>query len=224
VPTARVNRNDLSLLLTKLEAPVTALVLGAIPPIAGLLAGWWGSLPCNSEMWIARFALAGLAIGLLIDALFLRRWFHRRYAMSWLAWFGIFVFYSVGMFGLFMGMPAFNVALALPAGLVVGGKLAASNCDSDCGRRIIRLACISTTVVLAAVCAASATIALLHPSTASELQHMLNLGNEVTSAHVTSLIIVGGGALLVMHWTVTAFVARRTWQGWIRQAASQTSR
>jgi hypothetical protein len=199
-------------------------VLGAIPPIAGLLAGWWGSLPWKSETWIPRCALTGLAIGLLTDALFLRRWFHRRYAMSWLAWFGIFVFYSAGMFGLFMGMPAFNVALALPVGLVVGGKLAASNCDSDCGRRIIRHACISTTVVLAAVCAASATIALLHPSTASELQHMLSLGFEVTSTHVTGLIVVGGGALLVLHWTITAFVARRTWQGRIRQAASQTSR
>jgi hypothetical protein len=66
--------------------------------------------------------------------------------------------------------------------------------------------------VLAAVCTASATIALLHPSTASELQHMLNLGFEVTSAQVTSLIIVGGGALLVLHWTIIAFVARRTWQ------------
>lgn len=209
--TACGNRNVLSSLLTKLEAPILAFALGAISPIAGLLAGWWGSLPWKSETWIPRCALAGLAIGLLINALFLRKWFHRRYAMSWLAWFGIFVFYSVGMFGLFMGMPAFNVALALPAGLVVGGKLAAARCDSDRAQRIIRRACVFTTLVLAAICTVSATIALLHPSTASELQHMLNLGLEVTSAHVTGLIIVGGVALLVMQWTLTAFVARRTW-------------
>jgi hypothetical protein len=215
VSTACGNRNVPSSLLTKLEAPILASVLGAIPPIAGLLAGWWGSLPWKSDTWIPRCALTGLAIGLLIDALFLRRWFRRRYAISWLVWLGAFVFYSVGMFGFFMGMPAFNVTLALPAGLVVGGKLAASNCDSDCGRRIIRRACISTTVVLTAVCAASATIALLHPSTASELQHMLDLGFEVTSAHLVSLIIVGGGALLVLQWTLTAFVARRTWQAWL---------
>jgi hypothetical protein len=209
------DRNDLGRLLRKLEAPILAFALGAIPPIAGLLAGWWGSLPWNSETWIARFAFAGLAMGLLIDAIFLRGFFRRRYAINWLVWLGIFVFYSVGMFGFFMGVPAFNVALALPAGLVVGGKLAASNCDSDCGQRIILRACISTTMVLTAVCVASATIALLHPSTASELQHMLNLGFEVTTAHLVSLIIVGGGALLVMHWTITAFVARRTWQAWL---------
>ena len=208
----------LSLVLKKLEAPILAFALGAIPPITGLLAGWWGTLPSNSERWIARCALAGLAIGLLIDTIFLRRWFRRRYAIPWLVWLGIFVFYSVGMFGFFMGVPAFNVALALPAGLVVGSKLAASNCDSDCGRQIILRACVSTTMVLTAVCVASATIALLHPSTASELQHMLNLGFEVTTAHVTGLIVVGGGALLVMHWTITAFVARRTWQGWLSSA------
>ncbi len=206
----------------RLEAPALVLTLGAIPPIAGLLAGWWGSLPSNSEWWIARFAIAGFSIGLLIDALFLRRWFRRRYAIPWFVWSGIFLFYSVGMFGLFMGMPAFNVALALPAGLVVGGKLAASQCDSDRAQCIVRRACIFATLVMTAVCAASGTIALIHPSTASELQHMLHLGFEVTQAHVTGLIIVGGSALLVLQWTLIAFVARRTWHGWIRQAASQT--
>jgi len=211
MPTVSSNRDNLSSLLAKLEAPILAFVLGAIPPIAGLLTGWWGSLPSNSEWWIARCAIAGFSVGLLIDALFLRRWFRRRGAIPWLVWLGIFLFYSVGMFGLFMGMPAFNVALALPAGLVTGRKLATSNCDPDRGRYIIRRVCLITTLVLAGICAASATIALLSPSTPSELQHMLNLGFEVTPAQVTVLIIAGGGALLLLQWTLTAFVARRTW-------------
>jgi hypothetical protein len=209
------DRSALSSVLRKLEAPMLAFVLGAIPPITGLLAGWWGSLPWNSETWIFRCALAGLAAGLLVDAVFVKKLVQRRYALPWIVWLGIFVFYSVGMFGFFMGVPAFNVALALPAGLVVGGKLAASDCDPDRGRRVIRRACIITTVVLAAICTASATIALLSPSTASDLERMLNLGFRVTTVHLVSLIIVGGGALLALQWTLTAFVARRTWQGWL---------
>jgi len=209
------DRSALSSVLRKLEAPILAFVLGAIPPITGLLAGWWGSLPWNSETWIARCALAGLTIGLLIDVIFLRRCFHRRYALSWIVWLGILVFYSVGMFGFFMGVPVFNVALALPAGLVVGGKLAASDCDPDRGRRIIRRACVITTAVLAVICSASATIALLSPSTASDLEGMLNLGFRVTTVHLTGLIIVGGSALLVLQWLLAEFIAQRTWQGWL---------
>jgi hypothetical protein len=44
---------------------------------------------------------------------------------------------------------------------------------------------------------------------------MLSLSFEVTTVHLVSLIIVGGGALLALQWTLTAFVARRTWQGWL---------
>jgi len=209
------DRNVIALVLRKLEAPILAFVLGAIPPITGLLAGWWGSLPWNSETWIFRCALAGLAAGLLVDAVFVKKLVQRRYALPWIVWLGIFVFYSVGMFGFFMGVPVFNVALALPAGLVVGGKLAASNCDPDRGRRIIRRACAITTAVLAVICAASATIALLSPSTASDLEGMLNLGFRVTTVHLIVLIMVGGGVLLALQWALTAFVARRTWQGWL---------
>ena len=215
------DRNVIALVLRKLEAPILAFVLGAIPPITGLLAGWWGSLPWNPETWIARCALAGLAAGLLIDAIFLRRYFRRRYALPWIAWLGIFVFYSVGMFGFFMGVPVFNVALALPAGLVVGGKLAASDCDPDLGRRIIRRACAITTAVLAVICAASATIALLSPSTASDLEGMLNLGFRVTTVHLIVLIMVGGGVLLVLQWALTAFIAHRTWQSWLDPEGSR---
>ena len=45
--------------------------------------------------------------------------------------------------------------------------------------------------MLAVVCAASATIALLSRSTAAELQHMLHLGFVVTTAHIVGLIVVG---------------------------------
>ena len=204
-----------ALLLRKLEAPILALVLGVVPPIMGLLAGWWGSLVwLSSETWIARSALAGLGAGLLVDAVFLKQWVRRRYALSWAAWLGLFLFYSVGVFGFFMGVPVFNVALALPAGLVVGGKLALQARDADRDRRIVRRACLCTTAVLAVVCAASATIALLSRSTATELQHMLHLGFVVTPAHIVGLIVIGGAALLTLQWVLTDRIARWTLRGW----------
>ena len=204
-----------ALLLRKLEAPVLALVLGAVPPIAGFLAGWWGSLVwLSSETWIARSAFAGFGAGLMVDMIFLKKWVRRRQALSWVAWLGIFLFYSVGMFGFFMGVPVFNVALSLPAGLVVGGKLALLARDADRDRRIVRRACLCTTAMLAVICAASATIALLSRSTATELQHMLHLGFVVTPAHVVGLIVVGGVALLTLQWVLTERIARWTLRGW----------
>jgi len=163
---------------------------------------------------MARSALAGLGAGLVVDVIFLRKWVRRRQALSWVAWLGIFLFYSVGMFGFFMGVPLFNVVLALPAGLVVGGKLALLARDVDRDRRITRWACLCTTAMLAVVCAASATIALVSRSTATDLQRLLHLGFVITPAHIVGLIVIGGGALLTLQWVLTDRIARWTLRGW----------
>jgi hypothetical protein len=67
--------------------------------------------------------------------------------------------------------------------------------------------------MLAVICAASATIALLSRSTATDLQRMLHLGFVVTPAHIVGLIVVGGVALLTLQWVLTNRIARWTLRG-----------
>ncbi len=116
--------------MKKSERIVLGLVLGAVPPVAGLLAFWWGSLPFLSGRLIVVCAVLGLMAGFIVDMSYLKKWIAHAYAYDLKIWMGIYGFYSVCIFGFFMGVPAFNVVLAVPAGFFIGSKLAHRQVES----------------------------------------------------------------------------------------------
>jgi hypothetical protein len=123
----------------------------------------------------------------------------------------VYLFYSIGMLGFFMGVPVFNVILAVPAGLFIGSRLARQTADYDEVRRLKRKTCVFTTGVLAAVCVTSAFIALLDPYTGSDLQGLLGLQFVVTRLMLAGVIAIGGIALLLLQWVITEKMINRTY-------------
>ena len=156
------------------------------------------------------FSFTGLALGILADVYILKRLILRAYRLGTVFWLAVLLFYSVGMFGFFMGMPVFNAALAVPAGFVVGGKLARETVDVVQLHRVSLRACIVTTALMALVCIASAFFALISPSTPSDLRGMLGLGFEVTPTMIWGLILIGGVGLLAVNWVLTGLSVRLT--------------
>jgi len=183
---------------TKLERFARGLILAPLAPLAGFLAFWWAAYALLSEPWIPFAAMGGLLAGILADIFLLKKLLERRLGL--LLWVAVFLFYSIGIFGFFMGVPVFNVALAIPAGVVIGSRLAAENADRQHVHQAAQRTAWFTSGVLALICAASAFIALVSSSTASDLQGMLGLGFEVTQAMLVALILVGGITLLALDW------------------------
>ncbi len=194
--------------MTKLERIVLGLILAPVAPLAGLLIGWWGAYALLPEKWIPLGAIAGLLAGILVDPFLLKKLLDRR--PSQLLWMVVFLFYSVGMFGFFMGVPVFNAALAIPAGFVAGSRLAAENAGRQLVRKTAQRTAWFTTGVLALICVESACIALADPYTAGNLEGMLGLGFEVTRGMIIGLILVGGAALLVVCWVLSVAAVRLT--------------
>jgi hypothetical protein len=190
-------------MIGKMEKAFLGILFGAIPVIAGFLAGWWISLPLVSESHIYQWALAGLVLGFLVDAIFLGGWVRGAYAMRPWIWMAAYGFYSIGMFGMFMGVPVFNVLLALPAGVFIGCWLVRTGSDSVRVHTLARRTAIWTTGVLGLVCLASAVAALASPSTASDLQGMLGLPFTVTPAMIVGIILGGGALILALEWWLT---------------------
>jgi hypothetical protein len=197
---------------TKLERFLLALLIAPLAPIALFLAGWWGAYAWLPGPWIAVSALAGLLLGILADAAFLKKLLARSERLSPAFWGAVLLFYSVGTFGFFMGVPVVNAALAVPAGFVVGGRLAHRATDKTGVRAAALRTCLLTTAVLALACAASAAFALLSSSTPRDLQGMLGLGFEVTPAMLWGLILVGGAGLLAVNWVLAALSVRLTYR------------
>ena len=190
----------------KLEFFVRGLILAPVIPLAGLLAFWWAAYALLPESWIPFAAITGLLVGILLDVFLLKKLLDRRLGL--LFWVAVFLFYSIGLFGFFMGVPVFNALLAVPAGFIVGGRLAAENADRLRLHTAAHRTAWFTSGVLALICAASAFIALVSSSTASDLQGLLGLGFNVTQAMIIALILVGGVALLALDWGLSVASVR----------------
>lgn len=197
---------------TKLERSILGLILAPLMPLAFLLAGWWLAYALLPEAWVILGALFGLLLGLLLDFPLLKKWLNDAGVLGIPFWLVVFVFYSVGLFGFFMGVPVFNLGLALPAGFILGSRLASQHADEMKLRVASRYASGFTTSVLALICAASAVIALADPFTEANLQGMLALPFDVTRGMVIGLIAVGGTALLLLNWFLTLASVRFTYK------------
>lgn len=196
--------------MKRLDAVIIAVFIGAVPPIAGFLVGWWAALSLLPERAIPFAALGGLLVGFVIDMVFLRRWVRRAYDTGYGVWMALYLFYSVGLFGLSMGVPVLNVLLGVPAGLYVGARLAHEHADQRQTSLMARCTALFTTAVLGLVCSASALLALLDPYTAANLEGMLGLGFRVTQPMIIGIIAIGGLALLVLEWWLTHKAVERT--------------
>jgi hypothetical protein len=196
----------------KLETFALSILFGAIPVLALFIAGWWISMPFVPESRVFLFALAGIALGIIVDVLFLKCWVRRAYDMKPGVWMAVYGFYAVGMFGFFMGFPVFHVLLALPAGAFIGRWLARGGADSARMKTASRQTARFTTAVLGLVCAASGALAITHRSTASEVEHMLGLPFRVTDGMIVGIILFGGAVLLALGWLLTVKAVERVYR------------
>lgn len=206
--------------MRKIEIVTIGILLGAVPIIICFLAGWWLSVLLVPESWIFLFALAGFLVGVIIDILFLRTRIQTVYSMKPIVWMMIYLFYSFGMFGFFMGVPVFNVALALPAGFFIGGWLVHNGADSTRMKKAARYSALFTTSVLAFICAASATIALVSFSTASDLQGIFGL--QITPVMIVGIILVGGIFILILQWWLTFWFVELAYRYFVARVNSST--
>jgi hypothetical protein len=197
--------------MRKIESAAIGIIFGAVPVIASFLAGWWISIPFVPESRIFLCALAGLLLGIIIDVIFLRSWIRCAYSMKPWIWMAVYVFYSTGMFGFFMGVPVFNVMLALPAGVFIGRWLANTDADATRMQKVAWRTAIFTTSILGLVCFLSAAVALANRSTASELQSMLGLPFQITPMMLIGVILGGGALMLALEWLLTVKSVERAY-------------
>ena len=194
--------------MSKSEKYFLGIFLGAIPPLIGFLVGWWSTCQFLSEIWVSIAALSGLVMGFVVDAFFFKKWVSAAFEMDLKLWMAIFFFYSICVFGFFMGVPIFNLVLALPAGWFIGRKLARQTGSEEIEKRLPFKTKLFTTSVFFFICASSAFLALRDPTTAANLEGMLRLNFNVTQGMIIALIAVGGAGVLGLNWWLVKIALR----------------
>jgi hypothetical protein len=200
--------NSVDKLLAGTERLFLLLMIGLLPVVVLFLLGWWGSLYITSEENIKFFALGGLMLGLLIDILFLRRWVRKAYSLP-VGWFVVFyLFYSVCMFGFFMGMPILNVLIGLVGGYYVGLCLRSANKDKAEVEQAAKRTALFAAGVMAVVCLASWMLAFLEPTIAANVQGMLKLEQALSRERILAYSAFGGVGLVIVEYFLTRWMVK----------------
>ena len=195
--------STLNSMLAGMERLFLMIMIGLVFPILLGLAGWWGSLPFVPESAIIYFALGGFMLGALVDMVFLRFWTRNALQMPLIWPMLVYLFYSVGMFGFFMGVPAFNVIMGPIGGYYMGMRLRAKNSDKDEVEKTARQTGLFAALILAVACAASLVIAWLDPSLEANIRGMFALTQPLSKATILAISGAAGIGLVVLEYAIT---------------------
>ena len=190
-------------MLAGIERLFLMVVIGFMFPILFGLAGWWGSIPFVPEKTIIYFALGGFMLGVLVDMVFLRFWTRNalRLPLVWPAL--VYMFYSAGMLGFFMGVPAFNVVMGPVGGYYMGMRLRANNYQKDEVERTAKQTGLFAALILAAACAAAMVIAFLDPSLEANISGMFALAEPISKPTILIISALAGTGLVALEYAIT---------------------
>ena len=179
---------------------------GFILFITCFCAGWWADIAMGGNAVIG--CATGGAAGIAANLLFVRRITARMYRLPAAALIAVFLLYSVGIFGFFMGVPVFNALMGVAAGWYVGRRAKAIAGGEGALREPVGKAVLLSTAVLAAFCVASAWLALRDSTTAANLEGMLGLGFHLTTGMIWGIILAGGALLLAAQAVAVRIAAK----------------
>ncbi len=196
--------------MTKFDKVISAVILGAVAPISLFLFFWWGSLPLlKSDIWIIISSLCGLLIGLILDFTALRGFISSLFTLPLLALSAVLIFYSIVIFGFFMGLPVFNILVGIAGSYIVAKKSVLQKADKHKAEKNVKLINIISATILFLICTAAATLALGEETICQQVKGMLNLSFKVTMGMIWGIILIGGATLLSLQFFISRYVASR---------------
>lgn len=190
---------------------ISFIFLGLLAPVIFMLAFWWGSVPFlkGNDALIFYLALAGLMIGILLNFTVLRRFIFKLFELPMPALAALEIFYSVMIYGFFMGFPVFNSLVGIAGGYIVARRGVLRNETKENTMKDVCLIERISAFVLLFLCGSSAVLALNESTICSQVRAMLNLPFEMTMGMIWMLILIGGSSLLLFQFVFSKFVSER---------------
>jgi len=179
-------------------------VIGLVFPVLFFLLFWWVSLAfgCN-EKTIGIMALTGLGVGLIIDFIIQLFWKIDIYQIPEKLLIAVYVFYSICIFGFFMGVPIFHPLLGIMAGYYWAKRILFYKYPYGTYKSEIKRVSRFTAIVMGAISLCSAGIALMDKYTSSNLKGMLNLPFDISMSWLVISIVLGGLLLIWFQYWLT---------------------
>ncbi|MHC4365667.1 MAG: hypothetical protein ACYSTJ_09385, partial [Planctomycetota bacterium] len=125
-------------MIRKIECLILGMFFGLLPVLFCVAAASYMNIVLLDEKGIAYWALGGLCVGLIIDAVFVKSWVKRAYQMSSKILAGLYILYAVGVLGLCMGIPILEFPLGMAAGAYAARKIYHTSAGPQEFRRAVK--------------------------------------------------------------------------------------
>jgi hypothetical protein len=199
--------------MSKFDALILGILFGAVPILLCLMVafvlGFESGLLTDDNG--PSFLLGAIAAGIIMDYLFLKRWVRKAYALSNLSLSVIYVFYSIGALGFGMGVPIFNFAVGITAGVYTARKMYHIRADETHRRRNIKKTALFTAVVLMAMCSLTGLWAIVGGLVGSRFETPV-LSFTFTVPIIIGCVIAGGLILCTLQYWLTIAAAKITFR------------
>jgi len=143
--------------MTKTESIAVGLAVGILCPLLLFVLFWWVTATLSMyhvlripESGIAAAAFTGLALGVTLDVLYLKRWILGFYSVDIRAMVLLYLCCSVMAVAFLMGLPVGNIVLGTLAGVYIGRRQYHAARSGESVSKTIRKASLFTALVTGA--------------------------------------------------------------------------
>ena len=195
--------------MSRWEKALVGGFIGAAAPFTFMVIGWWGSasllmagLLRVTDAQIAMAACLGLALGLLLDLAFLRRWIGAFYRVNLRLLAPIYLCWTAIATAFFMGLPLGNLVLGTAAGAYVGRRAVNGAIQRPDRWRLVGRTSLFTAGVTSAAALGIGLLAAREPYTLAPFRRLLGLDQAATTLTVDLAIVSVAVVLLaaVQFW------------------------
>ena len=181
--------------MSKFDKISGSIVLGLISFMVGFCVIWLLGilLDLDAKPGIIIGALAGIISSYIV----LKKQLLHFFEIKTFYLIIIYALYMIGIIGLFMGVPIFNILPGIMAAYFVGRKMKYSSANRNDFKVAIKKVYIFSSICLGIFCMISAFIAIMDPFTAYNIEMMFDLDFELSNGILWGIIGCGGIGLII---------------------------
>jgi ABC-type multidrug transport system fused ATPase/permease subunit len=196
-------------MMGKIESLILGMFFGFVPIVFCFLATMVIASIFFGKEALGPWVLWSLVPGVIIDAIFLKKWVRRAYQINNKVLAGIYLFYSVVALGMGMGIPILNFVLGIMAGAYIARRMHFHQADEQSRNQAFRKTAVFCAVVMAIMCCLMTLLGIVGKVPGSKFETPI-LSFTFTVPVFTAVVLTGGAVLVLLQYWLTRTAARVT--------------
>jgi hypothetical protein len=196
-------------LLRIIESIILGIFFGLGPPVFCLLATLVIVAIVFGTKTLGPWLLLSLAPGIIIDIVFLKKWVRKAYQINTKALTAIYLFYSVVALGMGMGVPIFNFALGIIAGVYAARRAHFAGSNEETHKQYFKKTAVFCAAVMVLMCCLITLWAIAGQMIGYRFETLI-MSFTFTVPVFFALALTGGAILVLLQYWLTRAAASVT--------------